>query len=338
MDRTRTDLLKLLPGRPRSSCQDLSLTGFTASRGFPVEFTCRARTGSSSWRSSLEIIDQAEGDRPRRGRQHRLSGRHAGDPGHPRSRQGRRTRRQRHRRSAAKSSTLIGGQIFTANTAVSQGRPSLLYPRPLRAGSNTTTPRTSTTSFLRNNRGSDGELVPLHAVTDHQGRTAPAAHLALQPRARDPDLRQRRPRQVASRTRSTPSRRSARSPAAGLPRARSTGSGNAFREAFDGLIFALILGIAVAYMVLASQFNSFIHPITVLMALAVQPFGRAARALWSPPVAEPVQHDRPYSADGDREEELDSARRLHQPAAGGGARSHARRCSKPARSACARSS
>jgi HAE1 family hydrophobic/amphiphilic exporter-1 len=45
------------------------------------------------------------------------------------------------------------------------------------------------------------------------------------------------------------------------------GSGNAFNEAFDGLIFALILGIAVAYMVLASQFNSFIHPLTILMAL-----------------------------------------------------------------------
>src|SRR6202008_4724953 len=33
------------------------------------------------------------------------------------------------------------------------------------------------------------------------------------------------------------------------------------------LIFALILGIVVAYMILASQFNSFIHPVTVLLAL-----------------------------------------------------------------------
>ncbi|MGZ3708290.1 MAG: efflux RND transporter permease subunit, partial [Bdellovibrionota bacterium] len=48
---------------------------------------------------------------------------------------------------------------------------------------------------------------------------------------------------------------------------RIMGSGNAFREAFSGLIFALILGVAVAYMVLASQFNSFVHPITILMAL-----------------------------------------------------------------------
>jgi len=33
------------------------------------------------------------------------------------------------------------------------------------------------------------------------------------------------------------------------------------------LIFVLILGIFVSYMVLASQFNSFIHPVTVLLAL-----------------------------------------------------------------------
>ena len=46
-----------------------------------------------------------------------------------------------------------------------------------------------------------------------------------------------------------------------------TGSATAFREAFESLVFALLLGVAVAYMVLASQFNSFIHPIPVLMAL-----------------------------------------------------------------------
>ena len=45
------------------------------------------------------------------------------------------------------------------------------------------------------------------------------------------------------------------------------GSSQSFRESFQSLIFALILGIVVSYMVLASQFNSFVHPITVLMAL-----------------------------------------------------------------------
>ncbi len=46
-----------------------------------------------------------------------------------------------------------------------------------------------------------------------------------------------------------------------------TGSSQTFRDSFQSLIFALVLGIFVAYMVLASQFNSFIHPVTVLLAL-----------------------------------------------------------------------
>lgn len=46
-----------------------------------------------------------------------------------------------------------------------------------------------------------------------------------------------------------------------------TGSSQSFKESFDSLIAALVLGLLVSYMVLASQFNSFIHPVTVLLAL-----------------------------------------------------------------------
>ncbi len=46
-----------------------------------------------------------------------------------------------------------------------------------------------------------------------------------------------------------------------------SGSSKTFKESFENLLFALLLGIVVAYMILASQFNSFIHPITVLVAL-----------------------------------------------------------------------
>lgn len=46
-----------------------------------------------------------------------------------------------------------------------------------------------------------------------------------------------------------------------------SGGAKAFQESFQGLIFALVLGIFVAYMVLGTQFNSFIHPLTVLLAL-----------------------------------------------------------------------
>jgi len=46
-----------------------------------------------------------------------------------------------------------------------------------------------------------------------------------------------------------------------------SGSAKTFQESFQGLIFALLMGILVSYMVLASQFNSFVHPITILIAL-----------------------------------------------------------------------
>jgi hydrophobe/amphiphile efflux-1 (HAE1) family protein len=50
-------------------------------------------------------------------------------------------------------------------------------------------------------------------------------------------------------------------------------------ESFNSLTTALLLGILVAYMVLAVQFNSFIHPVSVLMALPFSVTG-ALLALW----------------------------------------------------------
>ncbi len=46
-----------------------------------------------------------------------------------------------------------------------------------------------------------------------------------------------------------------------------SGSSETFRESFESLIFALVLGIIVAYMILGSQYNSFLHPVIILLAL-----------------------------------------------------------------------
>lgn len=46
-----------------------------------------------------------------------------------------------------------------------------------------------------------------------------------------------------------------------------SGSAEDFQKSFLSLIFALVMGFVVAYMILASQFNSFIDPITVFVAL-----------------------------------------------------------------------
>lgn len=45
------------------------------------------------------------------------------------------------------------------------------------------------------------------------------------------------------------------------------GGARTFQDSFSSLWFAFVLGLIVAYMVLASQFNSFIHPLTVLLAV-----------------------------------------------------------------------
>jgi len=47
----------------------------------------------------------------------------------------------------------------------------------------------------------------------------------------------------------------------------SGGQASQLEETTGGLAFAMLVGIAVAYMVLASQFNSFLHPVTVLTIL-----------------------------------------------------------------------
>ena len=57
------------------------------------------------------------------------------------------------------------------------------------------------------------------------------------------------------------------------------GASAGFSEAFASLYGALLIGILVAYLILAVQFNSFVHPIAVLMALPFSVTG-ALLALW----------------------------------------------------------
>jgi len=58
-----------------------------------------------------------------------------------------------------------------------------------------------------------------------------------------------------------------------------SGQSSQFGDAMTSLLFALVIGILVAYMVLASQFNSLLHPITVLTILPLSLAG-AMVALW----------------------------------------------------------
>jgi hydrophobe/amphiphile efflux-1 (HAE1) family protein len=57
------------------------------------------------------------------------------------------------------------------------------------------------------------------------------------------------------------------------------GNSSNYRSTFDNLWFALVLGLVVAYMILAVQFDSFFHPISVLLALPFSLTG-ALLSLW----------------------------------------------------------
>lgn len=58
-----------------------------------------------------------------------------------------------------------------------------------------------------------------------------------------------------------------------------SGASETFSQTFQSLILALALGILIAYMILGAQFNSFIDPVTVLMALPFS-FSGAFLGLW----------------------------------------------------------
>ncbi len=56
-----------------------------------------------------------------------------------------------------------------------------------------------------------------------------------------------------------------------LPKYR--GQADTMKESFGYLLFAIILGVIMAYMVLAAQFESFVHPFTVLLAMPLSFIG-----------------------------------------------------------------
>jgi hydrophobic/amphiphilic exporter-1 (mainly G- bacteria), HAE1 family len=59
------------------------------------------------------------------------------------------------------------------------------------------------------------------------------------------------------------------------------GNAEAMRETINSLVFALVLGIIIAYMILGVQFNSFIHPFTVLLAMPFAVTGALVTLWWT---------------------------------------------------------
>jgi HAE1 family hydrophobic/amphiphilic exporter-1 len=260
MDRTRNDIMKMLPNIDVFG-QDLSLTGFSATRGFPVEFVLEG----PDW-EKLKLLSKTINQKIRETGlvQDLNSDYQAGMPEVlviP-------DRIKTAKRGISVSSiaqeveTLIGGQIFDANTEYpKEGH--RYYIRVRSEQDQIDQPDDLNKITVRNNHS---ELATLDEIADIKIVSAPQLITRYNRQRAIPvfgNISIGKSQQDALDSVEAIGKKY-------LPAGYSlkiTGSGNAFREAFDGLVFALILGIAVAYMILASQFNSFIHPVTILMAL-----------------------------------------------------------------------
>ena len=89
------------------------------------------------------------------------------------------------------------------------------------------------------------------------------------------------------------------------------------QDAFAAMVAAMALAVIFIYIVLASQFGSFLQPIAIMASLPLALIGVMLALLVSGSDAEHVLDDRPGDADGPGDEERDPARRLRQPGAPG---------------------
>ena len=82
---------------------------------------------------------------------------------------------------------------------------------------------------------------------------------------------------------------------------------------FTSMFEALTLAVIFIYLILASQFGSFTHPLAIMLSLPLSLVGVAITLLPDGRHAQHHEHDRPDHADGARHEERHPARGLHQP-------------------------
>lgn len=260
MNKLRADLKSKIKGM-QIVAQDLSLRGFAATRGFPVEFTVQGPDWDTLGKLALQMMDSVRdsGVVTELNTDYQVNIKEvvlAPD------RQKAAARGVSTTDIANTVNALVGGVVMGSQTRYLKG--GHRYDIRVRAEADERTHVNDITKIMvRNNRG---ELVPLSFVTKLQ--ELPALQVIS---------RQNRERAITIYGNVAPGHSQEEAlkvvqkiGKATLPsgyHAVITGSSQSYRESMQSLLFAFALGILVSYMVLASQFNSFKDPVTVLIAL-----------------------------------------------------------------------
>jgi hydrophobe/amphiphile efflux-1 (HAE1) family protein len=253
----RREIAKLAP-KLRVSIQDLSLRGFSTGRGFPVEFSVRGPNWDTLTASSEKLREAMKGSvKLADVDSDYLAGQEEVQVIPDRDAAARRGVSMQALGSII--STLVGGT--RAGKFSEGGRRNDVRVRL--EGAERADPADILKLKVRNNRG---ELVALSEI------------VALQKRPSLQNIRRiNRERAITLFANAGPGASSEEALADALRlaketlpagyRAVPTGSSQAAGQAGKQLLGALLLGIVIAYMILASQFNSFLHPVTVLLAM-----------------------------------------------------------------------
>ncbi len=242
----------------RAFVQDLSLSGFGGRRGYPVEFNLKG----PDWSALTGFVTPIKGIMEESGLVTDVDTDYRGFVDEVHVKPNRQKAAERGVSAADIGETV--GALFGGVTAGSFSRGGNRYDVRVRlVPGERADPKDVRNIMLRNNRGELVSLSEVATVTVEKGVTsitrqdrerAISFYANLAPKVSQADAINKLQKDIAGI----------------LPpgyRVVSGGSSSSFKEAFGGLTFALLLGVAVAYMVLAAQFNSFIHPITVLLAL-----------------------------------------------------------------------
>lgn len=241
--------------------QDLSLRGFASGRGFPIEFIIQG----PDWDKLNDLAGQVMSEMRKSGLVNDTNT--DIQPGMPEVQLTPNREKLAAHGVSLKTITgvinaLVGGAILNKETEYTKDNHR--YPIELRllADQRQAVPSLDVIK-VRNNRG---EMVPISALVDQEVK--PSLMLIS---------RLNRARAITIYANPAPGVSQNQALAAVEKMARGilppgyllkmTGSSQSFKESFQSLMWAMGLGLIVSYMVLASQFNSFIHPITVLTAL-----------------------------------------------------------------------
>jgi len=254
--------LNAIPG-VRAVIQDMSQRGFTAQRGFPVEFSVRGPDWDQLIKSSREIMRklEASGTVVDLDTDYQL--------GMPE------LRVQPDRGRAADIGVSIDDVATTLNSLVggirvgkySSGGRRLDVRLKLLAEQRT---RPEDLARLQV-RTRSGELVPLSALVSYKEEPALQAIMRRDRERAITIFANVAPGHAQEEALKVVENLSRQMPLG--YRAVLGGASITFRESMGSLLFALWMGILIAYMILASQFNSFLHPVTVLTILPLSVVG-----------------------------------------------------------------